>query len=1290
MRSNLRKALAACVLLAATVATAEVDRFGLGDGSDGNLTVNNNIEINKYAKVTAPIAPGETSITVSSTTDFNEPDGAGNGDLVLILQTTGIVPPVTSGDPAPVDISDSAVGTWELARVASIPDSTTLTLTAPLLHGYAANVTQVIRVPEYQNVTLSPDKRISAEPWNGSTGGVVAFLATGSVTFGDGSAITTTASGFRGGAYVRDSDAPVTDCGNNPDLTDGGARRGEGIDSTRWETSGRGNVANGGGGGNCVRSGGGGGGNAGAGGKGGKTPQRTGNGSPIGGADLGGLGGAPLTYSPLERLTLGGGGGTGHGTSSQGPFGGKGGGLIFIRAGSITTVGGEAIGTIQASGGNGNVGQGGNDQRGASGGGAGGTLLVRVANSISCGVHLEASGGAGGDNSDADCAPGGGGGGGRVLYQASSLSGTCSAVTVDVHGGDAGLSNDTDPYGATAGAPGTVTRLPGGFPLLTTAPTVTAPTGLTNQPRPTVIGNNASALASVLLYVDGHEVGRVRADGTGAFSFQLPWTLSEGEHTAQAATTHQGVYSPLSSSVIFTVDTLEPPPPQLETLDGHPLASGLLIANAAPEVTGRAEADSTVRVFLDDAEVGVALADGTTGDWNFPLSGLTERLDPNQPYRLKAKAEDGASNPSLDSVELAFHVDLTPPAAPEVTYLAGRELTSTPTSPVLINDQSPLIGGTAEPGSRVEVTLSQGEVLVASATVVAAPDTGGWWLRLPSPLSPDGTYTLTATAEDGFARTGPQTSFGVDVDTAPPDTAIDEAPPALGGSQIAEFVFSGGGSYECSLSFLPPNGEQETEDFHDCTPGQGDNGIYRITTDADGDYSLLVRAVDQAGNVDPRPASHFWTVASTGFIARVTSAPSNPSPTKNARFKLAANRSPVTFQCQLVNNSLPGGNEEPPFGPCPSDVGAADTPCAADEACYTNLTDGLYTFRVKALDATNAPSSEDVKAWRIDATVPAAPDVQVPAEDGFLKEASVDIRGSATLGFPGERLSIWLDVDGIKVSIPVSSSGAWVRPFALADGLHVLITWVEDEAGNKSPLISRNFTIDTRPPGVSITSATTVGGQELPRSTQEGQARFHFSSDEVGVTFDCKLNGAPLRPCAPSAEGFLVSVQEGHQALTIQAIDQAGNASPRVGHEWNVDRTPPQTIIESGPPPKALPEAVSFRFTVEASEISPVVYRCSLDGAPFSACETPFLLPALPEGNHVLDVQAQDEAGNLDTEPAQWVWEVVPKGGFRAEGGGLSCAAAQGAAPLWALLALAGLLLRSRGLRAKRRSMTRA
>ncbi len=496
-RTLLRLGVTALFALAATVvqpsaARAEVDNFGLGDGHHGPKTVVGNETINSYASIMSDVAPGATTIEISSV--IGNPDGFAPGDLILVWRATGVAAseaPVgnqskrlnlatalatTSGPTNEAGL----VGTYEFARIANVSGST-LTLTKPLVRGFTKLVSQVVKVPEYTTVTIpagasiqatawqeiggNPAKPDPTKPW---AGGIAIFLATGAIT--NNGLIHANARGFHGGIpEPRLLNAVGLLCSNTvltgdpTQLLNPYSPKGQGVVHSAYtaKSGGKGNVSMAGGGGNCVEAGGGGGANRGNGGNGSGTILNLG---------AGGLGGVGIDYDVATHLTMGGGGGAGRhivGLFSQVSFGGFGGGVVYIRGQSLT-----GNGSIQANGGHGeNSGiiglPTGIASEGSGGGGAGGTVVVRLAGELDCDVI----GSAGGDGGNAQVlgldvfGAGGGGGGGRVLFQAASKTDKCKIVVAP---GNAG--NDSSNGAQNGGAGETYNPPSGGFCLPNATP----------------------------------------------------------------------------------------------------------------------------------------------------------------------------------------------------------------------------------------------------------------------------------------------------------------------------------------------------------------------------------------------------------------------------------------------------------------------------------------------------------------------------------------------------------------------------------------------------------------------------------------------------------------------------------------------------------------------------------------------------------------------------------------------------------------------------------------------------
>ena len=366
-----------------------------GDGSDGDFTVTSaNTVVNKYSALSSNASAGDTSIVVDTPGNF------GANDTVLIIQMQSASNP-------------DNVGNYEFKRVVSVSGST-LTLSAPLENSYTtgtfnstnAEAAQVIRVPEFNDLTISDGASITADAWDGKTGGIVAIKVRGVLRFNGTGKIDVTAKGYRGGS--------CNGCGNNA-----WGQQGEGITGL-GQNSLDANV-NGGGGGYGPS---GYGGEPGAGG-GCRTAGKDGVSSYTS------KGGEAVCTA--DKLIMGGGAGAGGDDDNKTPLPQyvDGGGAVLVSAAKIDNA------TIIADGENGIATT--NNAGGTTGGGAGGTIKVyygAMTENI-----ISANGGAGGvDNDDT----GGDGGDGLIVkvpqYETNKL------FFADVSEGHIGIRMPTPEY----------------------------------------------------------------------------------------------------------------------------------------------------------------------------------------------------------------------------------------------------------------------------------------------------------------------------------------------------------------------------------------------------------------------------------------------------------------------------------------------------------------------------------------------------------------------------------------------------------------------------------------------------------------------------------------------------------------------------------------------------------------------------------------------------------------------------------------------------------------------------
>jgi len=375
-----------------------------GDGSDGALTISSDT-------TEAPIDSACTGTSGAYTLTATNASFAAD-QIVLIHQSRG-----------------TNAGGWMRNKIQSYTAGT-ITLVDALNMTYSTGA-QVRVLKQYTNVTINSGKTYTAKAWNGTVGGILAFLASGTVTVTG--TITATGKGFRGasspgtGAYLS-------------------GKQGESYLGT-YNTAATANLYGGGGGG-AGGSTGGGGSSAGGGAYAGVGSTyiygayTTTNGNGVLGSAGSTAGSSGATYGGQDltaNLLFGSGGGSGGNSytdTSHGGYGGIGGGTVFI-AGVTVTVSGLVVS-------NGNAGEIADlgHAAGGGGGGAGGSILVHCQTGTLGTSLLTASGGLPGYNTNGFQIPGGGGGVGRIhINYYTSYTGTSSPTLYETQDNNLGSSD---------------------------------------------------------------------------------------------------------------------------------------------------------------------------------------------------------------------------------------------------------------------------------------------------------------------------------------------------------------------------------------------------------------------------------------------------------------------------------------------------------------------------------------------------------------------------------------------------------------------------------------------------------------------------------------------------------------------------------------------------------------------------------------------------------------------------------------------------------------------------------
>lgn len=380
----------------------------------------------------------------------DNPNGFTAGKRVIMIQMRG-AEINTSNNYSFGDITDyKGCGNYEILTIKSVAGNV-IEFTYVIARNYeVAGKVQLISLEEYN--TLVIDSALRAKPWDGASGGMIAVKAD-TIILND--SVTVKGLGLRGALMENDNNSQACYNSGIGGATDFycstlncGAPKGEGIGNSTYGY-GRGKNGNSGGGGDDHNTGGGGGSNYGAGGKGGTRTNASQFSCP---GPAPGEGGGALAYNTTNnKVFMGGGGGAGDENNNQGSNAGNGGGIVLFMAdvlvgnGRKINANGDRVTTVAKS-------------DGASGGGAGGTVLLYV-NSVSGSLEVNTNGGNGGNltnGNDPDFCfgPGGGGGAGVLWVKPNAVP---AGITLIDTGGINGksvyaLGTSICPYGTTNGA----------------------------------------------------------------------------------------------------------------------------------------------------------------------------------------------------------------------------------------------------------------------------------------------------------------------------------------------------------------------------------------------------------------------------------------------------------------------------------------------------------------------------------------------------------------------------------------------------------------------------------------------------------------------------------------------------------------------------------------------------------------------------------------------------------------------------------------------------------------------
>ncbi|HYN68784.1 MAG TPA: PxKF domain-containing protein, partial [Candidatus Eisenbacteria bacterium] len=226
-------------------------------------------------------------------------------------------------------------------------------------------------------------------------------------------------------------------------------------------------------------------------------------------------------------------------------------------------------------------------------------------------------------------------------------------------------------------------------------------------------------------------LGYVACDSATGHAYAGP--LGDGSHTFTVRVT-DGAGNSGTDSFTWTIDTADPSVTITTVTDPVNAANKTSVG-----ASGTVEAGATVAVTVTDGTTTVGPFNATVVSTSWSITGINVTTLADGTVTYKATATDAATNSAFATKTASK--DTLAPAAPSIT-------SSSPASPA--NDNSPVLIGSAEPGSTVKIytssTCTTGLQVSGSAAAFASPG-------LTVTVADNSSTTFYATATDAAGNT---------------------------------------------------------------------------------------------------------------------------------------------------------------------------------------------------------------------------------------------------------------------------------------------------------------------------------------------------------------------------------------------------------------------------------------------------------------------------------------------------------------------------------------------------------
>ncbi|HEC8369363.1 TPA: non-fimbrial adhesin SiiE [Salmonella enterica subsp. enterica serovar Muenchen] len=763
-----------------------------------------------------------------------------------------------------------------------------------------------------------------------------------------------------------------------------------------------------------------------------------------------------------------------------------------------------------------------------------------------------------------------------------------------------------------------------------------------------IIGGIDSDVTQVVVQVmrDGHseEVELTQTNGQWRFVPGSAWT--DGDYTLTVTVKDEAGNIRHSAPLTVTIDT-QIAIDHIELVNDSGIPDDNLTNEARPHFQVTVPTDvNVVRLSIDGGKTWFnATQSATPGVWDYTwLADVGEGK-----HTLTVEATDKAGNKTTQQLDFIIDTMLSEPTIvldnTDDSGTKGDNLTN-------VNKPTFLLGNIDADARYVTVEVQHGGT---KEVLTATKDATGNWSVTPTGTWADGDYTLTVRVEDEAGNEKHSASLTVTVDTQITIDAIelvnDNGIPGDNMTNDAHPQFRvtvPGDVNEVSLSI--DGGVTWVKATQSATPG-----VWNYTwpgTVPDGDYTLNVKATDNAGNTVTETL-HF-TIDTTLSVPVIVL---NSADDTGVQGDNMTNSTQPTFALQHIDDdavrvtvSVEHGGVTTTFDATKGTGGWTFTP-------PTSWADGDYTLSVSVEDKAGNTSHSASLTVTVDTQI-AINNIELVNDSGIPDDnLTNNVRPHFQVKVPTDVNEVRLSIDGGKTWFNATQSatpGVWDYTWLadVGEGKHTLTVEATDKAGNQTTQ-KLDFIIDTMlsEPTIVLDSTDDSGtkGDNLTNANKPTFILGNIDADARYVTVEVQYGGTKEVLTATKGATGIWSVTptgtwaDGDYMLTVRVEDDAGNVKYSAPLTVTVDTQITIDVIElvndNGIPGDNLTNDVRphFRVTVPG-DVNEV--RLSIDGGNTWVRATQgtagiwdYTWPKdVTDGLHTLTVEATDKAGNKTTQ----------------------------------------------------------